>query len=161
MSRIRNCTVTAGVAAGLFLTAVVSSAAATADIAAPSPGLPGLLEQAIASSAAIPQQLLQTTASTLAGPSLAPPTAQTPGSIASATINLPPAPAATGPGAGNPASGSGLPGFPMPSNLSSVLPFPLPNLGGSAPVAAAPAAVAPGAFLPSAPVAVPVISGLP
>ncbi|MDQ2626363.1 MAG: hypothetical protein M3Y90_05100, partial [Actinomycetota bacterium] len=78
--------------------------------------------------------------------------------IATATLNVPqtstPATQATGM--------PGLPGFP--ANLSSVLPFPLPNFGGTTPVAAAPTTMVPGAFAPSAPVTpmeVMLIPGLP
>lgn len=174
MSRIRKCiTVTAGAAAGLFLTALASSATAAADpVTSTIPGLPGVVDQVIGG---IPQQLLQSTTSALTGGPLtgAPLTGaapQAPAPIASATLNLPQAPSALTPGAA-PATGvPGLSGFQMPTNISSLLPFPLPNLaGGTAPVAA-PSVPVPGGFVPTAPVAAPApsapigwlpVSGLP
>lgn len=139
MSRIRNClTVAAGAAAGLFLTALASSATAHADTVPINPGLPSVLEQVVASSTAIPQQLLQTTASTLGGTPLTPSASPAQAPIATATLNVPQTTSSPA------APTSGLPGL---SNLSSVLPFPMPNFGGTAPVAAAPAPVAPPAVL--------------
>jgi hypothetical protein len=148
MSRIKTrTTYAAGAAAGLFLAALASSAAATADTATPTyPGLPGLVEQVITSPAGIPQQLLQTASSALGG---APVTPATPPPVASATVNLPGSPAGIIPGAGAPAGTPSLPGLPAPGNLSSLLPFPLPNLGGT------------GAFLPPAPAAPAAGSWLP
>lgn len=75
MSRIRNRLVrTATVAAGLFLGALATSTAATAEPvpANPAPVLPDLVEQVVGSSAGIPQQLLQTTTSALTGAPAAP-----------------------------------------------------------------------------------------
>ncbi|MCV7384720.1 hypothetical protein [Mycolicibacter longobardus] len=165
MSRIRNClTVAAGAAAGLFLAALASSATANADTVPINPGLPGVVEQVVAQSTSIPQQLLQTTTSALSGTTLAP--AATPGQspIATATLNVPQAPGAQTAAT----SATGLPGLSsLPDSLSSVLPFPMPNFGGSAPVAATPTAFAPTGYLPSAPVApvtpmeVVLIPGLP
>ncbi|HET9876205.1 MAG TPA: hypothetical protein VFQ37_10625 [Mycobacterium sp.] len=145
MSRIRTgITVTAGAAAGLFLATLASSATATADTAIPvNPGLPGVVEQMLASSAGIPQ-LLQTATSALTGAPLAPAASPAPAPIATATLNMPQTPAA-----------QGTPGAPVPGNLASVLPFPLPNFGGTAPTAAAPSVTLPGAFLPSVPAAAP------
>lgn len=158
MSRIRNhLTIAAGAAAGLFLAAFAASASATADTAPINPGLPGVVEQMVASSTTLPQQLLQTTTSALSGTSLAPATpAQSP--IATATLNVPP----TSTPATQPAALPGLSGFP--GNLSSMLPFPLPNFGGTTPVAAAPTAMVPTAFAPSVaatPMEVMLIPGLP
>lgn len=163
MSRIRTClTAAAGAAAGLFLGALATSATANADTAPINPGLPGVVEQMVASSATIPQQLLQTTTSALSGTSVAPAPAQPP--IATATLNVPPSSNALNP-AGPATTASGLPGLSnIPANLSSVLPFPMPNFGG--PVAAAPTGMVP-AFTPTAPVApaapveVMLIPGLP
>lgn len=148
MSRTRNLIVAGGAATGLFLGALAAGATATADTAIPvNPGLPGLVEQFVANSAnIIPQQLLQTT-SALAGSSLAPAPVQPP--VATATLNMPPTSTAFGPGA--PATATGLPG--LPGNLGSVLPFPMPNFGGTAAPAPAPSLTLPGAFLPSAPAA--------
>jgi hypothetical protein len=168
MSRIRNgITFTAGAVAGLFLAALASSATATADTGTPTiPGLPGLVEQVITSPASIPQQLLQTTTAALTG---APMTPATP-PIASATVSLPQAPAALAPTGGTAAGLPAMPGLPVPTNLTSVLPFPMPNFGGTTASIAAPSATLPGAFLPSAPAVVPsqpssgslpIISGLP
>ncbi|HTM84821.1 MAG TPA: hypothetical protein VL179_07950 [Mycobacterium sp.] len=165
MSRIRNClTVTVGAAAGLFLAALASNVTANADTVPINPGLPAMFEQVVASSATIPQQLLQTTTSALSGTSLAPtgPAAPAQSPIATATFNVPPSPSAA------PAAPAGLPGLSgLPANLSSLLPFPLPNFSGTAPVAAASTAAMPGAVLPSAPMtavtppAVMLIPGLP
>ncbi|RAU92738.1 hypothetical protein [Mycolicibacter senuensis] len=155
MSRIRKyLTVAAGAAAGLFLGALASSTAATADTAPINPGLPGVVEQMVASSTAIPQQLLQTTTSALSGTPLAPAASPAQSPIATATLNVP----QTTTTASQPA---GLPGL---ANLSSVLPFPLPNFGGTTPVAAAPTTMVPGIFAPTAPVTpmeVMLIPGLP
>lgn len=169
MSRIRNClTVTVGAAAGLFLAALASNVTANADTVPINPGLPAMFEQVVASSASIPQQLLQTTASALSGTSLAPtgPAAPAQSPIATATFNVPPSPSALTPAAQT--APAGLPGLSgIPANLSSLLPFPLPNFGGTAPVAAASTATMPGAVLPSAPMtavtppAVMLIPGLP
>lgn len=150
MSRIRNClTVAAGTAAGLFLGALASSAVASADTVPINPGLPGVFEQVVASSATIPQQLLQTTASALSGSTLAPTAGPAQSPIATATFNVPPTQNTMAP-----AGASGLSG--LPATLGSMLPFPMPNFGGAAPTAMAPAAVAPaslvpGAFMPAAP----------
>jgi hypothetical protein len=149
MSRIRNClTVAAGAAAGLFLATLASSATAHADTVPINPGLPGVFEQVVASSTTIPQQLLQTTTSALSGTSLmpsAPAPAQSP--IATATFNVPPSSPAPA------TQATGLPGLPgFPADLSSVLPFPMPNFGGTT-AAAAPTTMIPGAFAPSVPVA--------
>ncbi|MGV0626313.1 hypothetical protein [Mycolicibacter minnesotensis] len=148
MSRIRNClTVAAGAAAGLFLAALGSSAAANADAVPINPGLPGVFEQVVASSASIPQQLLQTTTSALSGTTFTPPTAAGQSPLATASFNVPPAPTAAT------QSATGLPGLAnIPASLSSVLPFPMPNFGGTAPVAA-PTAFAPSGYLPTVPVA--------
>lgn len=167
MSRIRNyLTVAAGAAAGLFLAALASSATANADIAPINPGLPGVVEQFVASSTSIPQQLLQTTTSALSGTTLSPAALPGQSPIATATFNVPPASSAA-----PAASAAGLPGLSnLPASLSSVLPFPMPNFGGTAPVAAAPTAFAPGGYLPSAamapvapvsPMEVMLIPGLP
>lgn len=162
MSRIKKTlTVGAGAAAGLFMTALASSAAAGADPAGPIiPGLPGVVDQVIASSANLPQQLLQTTASALTGSPLTSPAPAGPAPIATATINLPQTPAGLTPGAVPATGASTLPGLTGPLNLSSVLPFPLPNLGGTGAVPTGttittPALNLPGAFLPSAPATVP------
>lgn len=150
MSRIRNCfTAAAGAAAGLFLAALASSATASADTVPLNPGLPGVFEQVIASSASLPQQLLQTTASALSGTTLAPAAAPAQAPLATATFNVPPTQSATTPA--SPAALPGLAGFP--ANLSSVLPIPMPNFGGTAPVTAASTSMIPGAFLPTAPAA--------
>lgn len=165
MSRIRNCiTVAAGAAAGLFLTALASSATANADTVPINPGLPGVFEQVVASSTAIPQ-LLQTTASALSGSALTPAATPAQAPIATATFNVPPTQ-----NAATPASAAGLSGLSgFPGNLSSMLPFPMPNFGGTAP-AAAPTAFAPAGYLPSAsmapvapvaPMEVMLIPGLP
>lgn len=159
MSRIRNClTVAAGAAAGLFLTALASSATAGADAVPINPGLPGVVEQVVASSTTIPQQLLQTTTSALSGTSVAPAAAPAQSPIATATFNVPP----TSSGLTPATQATGLPGLAgFPANLTSVLPFPMPNFGPSTPT---PTAVVPGAFAPSAPVApmeVMLIPGLP
>ncbi|MEB3064831.1 MULTISPECIES: hypothetical protein [Mycolicibacter] len=169
MSRIRNClTVAAGAAAGLFLGALASSAVASADVAPINPGLPSVLEQVVASSATIPQQLLQTTASALSGSTLAPAAAPAQSPIATATFNVPPTQSTAAP-----AGTSGLSG--LPASLGSMLPFPMPNFGGAAPAAMAPTAMAPtsmvpGAFMPAAaaapipaasPMEVVLIPGLP
>ncbi|MEO6795296.1 MAG: hypothetical protein ABI253_16275 [Mycobacterium sp.] len=167
MSRIRNClTVTAGAAAGLFLGALASSVTANADTVPINPGLPAMFEQVVASSATIPQQLLQTTSSALSGTSLAPAASPAQAPLATATFNVPPSPSALNPAA--PATPAGLPGLSgFPANLTSLLPFPLPNLGGTAPVAAVSTATMPGAVLPSTPMtavtppAVMLIPGLP
>ncbi|OBI09138.1 hypothetical protein A5715_13690 [Mycolicibacter heraklionensis] len=161
MSRIRKyLTVAAGAAAGLFLGALASSAVASADVAPINPGLAGVVEQMVASSTSIPQQLLQTTTSAISGTTLAPPAAPGQAPLATATLNVPPA-LNTAPQ--QQASATGLPGLGnLPASLSSMLPFPLPNFGG-APVAA-PAAVAPSGYLPTAPVTpmeVMLIPGLP
>jgi hypothetical protein len=162
MSRIRNClTVAAGAAAGLFLAALASSAGANADTVPINPGLPGVVEQMVASSATLPQQLLQTTTSALSGTSLAPAASPAQSPIATATFNVPPTSNAATPAT----QATGLPGLPgFPANLSSVLPFPMPNFGGTTPVAAAPTAMVPGAFAPTAPATpmeVMLIPGLP
>lgn len=155
MSRIRKyLTVAAGAAAGMFLGALASSTAATADTAPINPGLPGVVEQMVASSTAIPQQLLQTTTSALSGTPLAPAASPAQSPIATATLNVP----QTTTTASQPTA---LPGL---ANLSSVLPFPLPNFGGTTPVAAAPTTMGPGIFAPTAPVTpmeVMLIPGLP
>lgn len=163
MSRIRNClTVAAGAAAGLFLGALASSSVASADVAPINPGLPSVLEQVVASSATIPQQLLQTTASALGGSTLAPAAAPAQSPIATATFNVPPTQSTAAP-----AGASGLSG--LPATLGSMLPFPMPNFGGAAPAAAAPTSMVP-AFMPAAaaapmpavsPVEVMLIPGLP
>lgn len=167
MSRIKSfLTVTAGAAAGLFLTALASGATANADTAV-GPALPGVFEQVVASSAAIPQQLLQSTASALTGTPLTPAASTAQGPLATATLNMPQMPGTTTPAASP--SATGLPGLSGLSNLSSVLPFPLPNLGGAAaPVApAAPAMLAPTSFMPPVaiapvdPVSMVAIPGLP
>ncbi len=151
MSRIRNClTVAAGAAAGLFLTALASSATATADTVPINPGLPGVVEQVVASSTTIPQQLLQTTTSALSGTPLAPTASPAQAPIATATLNVPQTSSTTAPAT----SSTGLPG--IPANLSSVLPFPMPNFGSTTPVAAPTAPVA-----PVTPPAVMLIPGLP
>jgi hypothetical protein len=151
MSHIRNCiTFGVGAASGLFLAALASSATATADIATPTiPGLPGLVEQV---TSGIPQQLLQTTTSALGG---APMTPVTPPPVATATVNLPGSPATAVPGIGNPAGAPAATGLPVPGNLTSWLPFPLPNFGGTTATVPAPSATLPGAFLPPAPATVP------
>jgi hypothetical protein len=68
------------------------------------------------------------------------------------------------------AAASGLPGFQMPASLSQLLPFPLPNLGGTGATAVAPSLGLPSTLLPSVPAAVSVpsapigwlpVSGLP
>jgi hypothetical protein len=95
--------------------------------------------------------LLQTTTSALSGASATPPG---PSPIANGTVNLPQAPAGI--------PGAGIPGLSSPGNPSSLLPFPLPNLGGTNATVAAPPATAPGAPVPSAPPAtVPGASGPP
>lgn len=161
MSRIRNClTVAAAAAAGLFLGALASSSVASADVAPINPGLPSVLEQVVASSATIPQQLLQTTASALSGSTLAPAAAPAQSPIATATFNVPPTQSTAAP-----AGASGLSG--LPATLGSMLPFPMPNFGGAAPAAAAPTSMVPAAFMPAAPmpavspVEVMLIPGLP
>lgn len=153
MSRIRNSiTVTVGAAAGLFLTALASGGAASADTVAPTiPGLSGVVDQVITG---IPQQLLQTTTSALTGAPLTPAAAPAPTPLASATLNLPQTPAALTPGAVPAAGPSILPGIQLPSSISSLLPFPLPNLAGTSGSVAAPSVTIPGGFLPSAPAAV-------
>ncbi|WP_067969430.1 hypothetical protein [Mycolicibacter icosiumassiliensis] len=166
MSRIRKyLTVAAGAAAGLFLGALASSATANADTLPINPGLPGVVEQMVASSTSIPQQLLQTTTSALSGTTFAPPAAPAQSPLATATFNVPPSPSAM---PQQQASATGLPGLGnLPASLSSVLPFPMPNFGGPAPVAAAPTAFAPSGYLPTVPVApaspmeVMLIPGLP
>ncbi|MEO8814620.1 MAG: hypothetical protein ABI307_12140 [Mycobacterium sp.] len=154
MSRIKNClTVAAGAAAGLFLTALASSATASADTVPLNPGLGGVVEQVFASTATIPQQLLQSTTSMLTGTPLAPAASPGQSPIATATLNMPQTPGTSTPGASTPAGLPGLSG--LPGNLSSLLPFPLPNLGGTAPIVApvaAPSAAIPGALVPSMPV---------
>jgi|GEM_PF-3316501 len=149
MSRIRKyLTVAAGAAAGLFLTALASSATADADTAPINPGLSGVVEQMVASSTSLPQQLLQTTTSALSGTTFAPPAAPGQAPLATATFNVPPSPSAM---PQQQAAATGLPGLGnLPASLSSVLPFPLPNFGGPAP---APTAFAPSGYLPTAPVA--------
>lgn len=150
MSRIRNClTIAVGAAAGLFLGALASSATANADMVPINPGLPGVVEQVVASSATIPQQLLQTTASALSGTTMTPATSPAQAPIATATLNVPQTQAAT-----SPAGATGLPGLPgFPADLSSVLPFPMPNFGGTTPVTAASTSMVPGSYLPTAPAA--------
>lgn len=156
MSRIRNClTIAAGAAAGLFLSALASNAIANADTAPMNPGLPSVVEQMVASTATIPQQLLQTTTSALSGTPLAPAASPAQSPLATATFTVPPTHNAMSPAA----SASSVPGLSslpglsgLPGNLSSLLPFPMPNFGGSAPVAPAPTAYAP-ALLPSLPAA--------
>ncbi|MEZ0364514.1 hypothetical protein ACAG26_12540 [Mycobacterium sp. pUA109] len=169
MSRIRNWMVlTAGAAAGLFMTALATSASAAADTAAPSnpaPGLPGLVSQVVTSPASIPQQILQTTTSALTG---APATPATPPPLASASVNLPNPASATGTAPVGQSNLPGVPGIPGTGDLSRMLPVPMPNFG-TAPVAPvrAPAATVPGLAAPSAPVAAPPalspfpVSGLP
>lgn len=148
MSRTRNLIVaTAGVAAGLFLGELASSATAAADPATiPAPGLPGLVEQIVTSPASIPQQILATTSSALAGTPAVP--ASPP--LANATITLPQTPAAGLPGMAPaaPTAPTGL--AAMPGDLSRILPFPLPNFGTTptAPTATAPSLVAPPATVP-------------
>lgn len=159
MSRIRNClTVAAGAAAGLFLTALASSATASADAVPVNPGLPGVVEQMVASSTTIPQQLLQTTTSALSGTSVAPAASGAQSPLATATLNVPQTSGAMAPAS----QASGLPGLSgFPANLTSVLPFPMPNFGPSTP---APTAVAPTVFAPAAPMPpmeVLLIPGLP
>ncbi|OBG34708.1 MULTISPECIES: hypothetical protein [Mycobacteriaceae] len=151
MSRIRKyLTVAAGAAAGLFLTALASSATANADTAPINPGLSGVVEQMVASSTSLPQQLLQTTTGALSGTTFAPPATPGQAPLATATFNVPPSPSAMP----QQQAATGLPGLGnLPASLSSVLPFPLPNFGGSAPVPAAPTAFAPTGYLPSVPVA--------
>lgn len=54
MSRIRKyLTVAAGAAAGLFIAALASSATANADTVPINPGLPGVVEQMVASSTSL------------------------------------------------------------------------------------------------------------
>lgn len=167
MSRVRKyLTVAAGAAAGLFLGALASSATATADAVPINPGLAGVVEQMVATSTSLPQQLLQTTTSALSGTTLAPPTAPGQAPLATATLNVPPTSTAST-AASQATSAAGLPGISnLPASLSSVLPFPLPNFGPT-PVAAAPTAFAPSGYLPTAPVApvtpmeVVLIPGLP
>ncbi|MEB3022032.1 hypothetical protein [[Mycobacterium] crassicus] len=164
MSRIRNClTVAAGAAAGLFLAALASSATANADTVPINPGLPGVFEQVVASSTTLPQQLLQTTASALSGTALTPAATPAQAPIATATFNVPPTQTAA-----TQATSSGLPGLSgFPGNLGSLLPFPMPNFGGTAPTAVAPTSMVPAGFMPTAPVApvtpmeVMLIPGLP
>lgn len=163
MSRIRTyLTVAAGAAAGLFLGALASSATANADTVPINPGLSGVVEQMVASTANLPQQLLQTTTSALSGTTLAPPAAPGQAPLATATFNVPPSPSAL-PQQQAAATGLGN----LPASLSSVLPFPLPNFGGPAPVPAATTALAPSGYLPTVPVApvspmeVMLIPGLP
>lgn len=166
MSRIRKyLTVAAGAAAGLFIAALASSATANADTVPINPGLPGVVEQMVASSTSLPQQLLQTTTSALSGTTFAPPATPGQAPLATATFNVPPSPSAM---PQQQASATGLPGLGnLPASLSSVLPFPMPNFGGPAPVAAAPTAFAPTGYLPTVPVApaspmeVMLIPGLP
>lgn len=166
MSRIRKyLTVAAGAAAGLFIAALASSATANADTVPINPGLPGVVEQMVASSTSLPQQLLQTTTSALSGTTYAPPATPGQAPLATATFNVPPSPSAM---PQQQASATGLPGLGnLPASLSSVLPFPMPNFGGPAPVAAAPTAFAPTGYLPTVPVApvspmeVMLIPGLP
>jgi hypothetical protein len=151
MSRIKICTTyAAGVAAGLFLGALASSATAAADTATPAnPGLPALVEQVITSPSSIGQQLLQTTSSALGGAPVKP---ATPPPVASATVNLPGSPAGVLPGApGAPVGAPSVPGLSLPGNLASVLSLPLPNFGGTAPTFTAPSAG--GSWLP--------VTGLP
>lgn len=165
MSRIRTyLTIAAGAAAGLFLGAVASSATAHADTVPINPGLPGVVEQMVASSASLPQQLLQTTTSALSGTSFAPPAAPGQAPLATATFNVPPAANTVS----QSTAATGLPGLAnLPASLGSMLPFPMPNFGGTAPVAAAPTAFAPTGYLPTVPVApvspmeVMLIPGLP
>ncbi|MFL0179072.1 MULTISPECIES: hypothetical protein [unclassified Mycobacterium] len=166
MSRIRKyLTAAAGAAAGLFIAALASSATANADTVPINPGLPGVVEQMVASSTSLPQQLLQTTTSALSGTTFAPPATPGQAPLATATFNVPPSPSAM---PQQQASATGLPGLGnLPASLSSVLPFPMPNFGGPAPVAAAPTAFAPTGYLPTVPVApaspmeVMLIPGLP
>ncbi|MGB3521390.1 MAG: hypothetical protein WBA50_07930 [Mycobacterium sp.] len=166
MSRIRKyLTVAAGAAAGLFIAALASSATANADTVPINPGLPGVVEQMVASSTSLPQQLLQTTTSALSGTTFAPPATPGQAPLATATFNVPPSPSAM---PQQQASATGLPGLGnLPASLSSVLPVPMPNFGGPAPVAAAPTAFAPTGYLPTVPVApvspmeVMLIPGLP
>ena len=143
MPRITKCiTIVVGgvsVGVGLFLAALVSSAAAGADPAVPAaPSLPGVVDQVIGSSGAFPQ-LLQSTAAALAGTPAQTPDVTLPG------ITPPAVPA--GPAA--------VPGLPGPGNLASVLGIPLPNFGPSAPsvpVVTAPSApMVPGLVVPTAP----------
>lgn len=151
MSRIRNClTIAAGAAAGIFLTALASSATANADAVPINPGLPSVVEQVVASSATLAPQLLQTTASALGGTALTPAASPAQSPIATATLNVPQTQNATAP-----ASPAGLPGLSgLPESLGSILPIPLPNFGGSSvPAPAAPTSMIPGAFLPTAPMA--------
>ncbi|OHV05569.1 hypothetical protein [Mycobacterium talmoniae] len=167
MSRTRNWLVlAAGAAAGLFMTALATSASAAADTAAPSnpaPGLPGLVSQVVTSPASIPQQILQTTTSALTG---APATPATPPPLASASVNLPNPASATGSapvGQSNLPGVSGVPGIPGTGDLSRMLPVPMPNFG-TAPAAPvrAPGATIPGLAAPQAPAISPFpVSGLP
>ncbi|CAJ1498192.1 hypothetical protein MU0083_001865 [[Mycobacterium] kokjensenii] len=151
MSRIRKYfTVAAGAAAGLFLAALGTSATANADTVPINPGLPGVVEQMVASSTTLPQQLLQTTASALGGTTMAPAAAPGQAPLATATINVPPAASPMT----QQSSATGLSGLSnLPASLGSMLPFPLPNFGGTAPATAAPTAYAPTGFLPSIPAA--------
>ncbi|MEB3030586.1 hypothetical protein [[Mycobacterium] nativiensis] len=150
MSRIRNClTVAAGAAAGLFLAALASSATANADTVPINPGLPGVVEQVVASSTMLPQQLLQTTASALSGTAMTPAATPAQAPIATATFNVPPTQTAA-----TQATSAGLPGLSgFPGNLGSVLPFPMPNFGGTAPAAVAPTSMIPAGFMPTVPAA--------
>lgn len=172
MSRItsRIAVVVAGAAAGFVLSALGSAATANADTAIPvNPGLGGLFEQVVASSASIPAQLLQTASSlgssSLGGSGLAPAAAPGQAPLATATLNMPQNLTPTGaqaPQSAAPASGlSGL--TALPGDLGAMLPFPMPNLAGTA---AAPAAAVGAAPMVSAPIvsAIPspvLIPGLP
>ncbi|HEX7322461.1 MAG TPA: hypothetical protein VF299_05920 [Mycobacterium sp.] len=142
MSRIRKCTtvtgVVAGAAAGLFITALASSATASADTATPViPGLGGVIERVLNAPGTIPQQLLQTT-SALTGVGAPQPAYPAPGLTPNGYLPQMPMTA-------QPAAPAGS------SALSSVLPFPIPNLGGTPAPAPAPMATLPGALFPSAP----------
>ncbi|HEX7323440.1 MAG TPA: hypothetical protein VF299_11035 [Mycobacterium sp.] len=169
MSRIRKCTtatgVVAGAAAGLFAIALASSATASADTAAPViPGLGGVIERVLNAPGTIPQQLLQTTSALTGAATPQPSYPSYPASGLGANGYLPQMPMTAQPAA--PASTS-----PLTGNLSSVLPFPIPNLVGTPAPAPTPAATLPGALFPAAPtvqtvpsapvVTVPLMSGLP
>lgn len=162
MSRIRTyLTVAAGAAAGLFLAAFAANATANADALPINPGLPGVVEQMVASSTSLPQQLLQTTTSVLGGNGFGPAAAAPQGPLATATLTVPPTSSGV---SGSPAN-SGMPSLSnLPNALSSVLPFPLPNFGAPTP---APTSFAPRGFFPTAPVSpvapmeVTLIPGLP
>lgn len=157
MSRIRNClTVAAGAAAGLFLSALASSATAGADAVPINPGLPGVVEQVVASSTTIPQQLLQTTTSALSGTSMAPAApAQSP--LATATFNVPPTSSAMTPT--TQATGLRTVRLSGQSDIGAAVPDAQLRSPTPAPTAAVPSVFAPSA--PVAPMEVMLIPGLP